>query len=400
MIKNLTFSIEHSFPLLREFLKKHLIEDIIPFWTTHALDAGGGINTCIGDDGTIINRDKWLWSQWRAVWVFAKLFNSVEPRREWLDIATGIYDFVRRHGWDRQGGGWMLCLDGEGKVLRGYESVYVDGFAIYALVELAKATGAKEPADLAVRTAEHALGILQQRHDRIPHYPYPVPAGARVHGLPMMFSLVFWELGQFLNDDRYRQAAVEMSDEIFAHFYRPHRDLIVERIGVDHRELPAPLGTAVVPGHVIEDMWFQIHIARDRGDTQRVAQAIHLIRRHLELGWDKEFGGISLAVDAGGAATVGWDFADTKIWWPHTEAMYALLLADRLCHEPWCMEWYNRVHEYSFGHFANTGQGEWRQRLNRDGSPMTGFIALPVKDPFHLPRSLILCLETLSDTSP
>jgi N-acylglucosamine 2-epimerase len=39
--------------------------------------------------------------------------------------------------------------------------------------------------------------------------------------------------------------------------------------------------------------------------------------------------------------------------------------------------------------------GEWRQRLDRKGKPMTTVVALPVKDPFHLPRALILSLEVL-----
>ena len=30
---------------------------------------------------------------------------------------------------------------------------------------------------------------------------------------------------------------------------------------IDGTDFPAPQGTAVVPGHVIEDMWFQVHTA-------------------------------------------------------------------------------------------------------------------------------------------
>ena len=61
-----------------------------------------------------------------------------------------------------------------------------------------------------------------------------------------------------------------MSDDIFDNFVRPDRDLLLERIAADNSEYPPPLGTAVVPGHVIEDMWFQIHIARDAGNKTRI----------------------------------------------------------------------------------------------------------------------------------
>lgn len=384
-----------SFSQLREFLKRHLLEDVMPFWMRHARDEAGGINTCLEDDGTLISREKWLWSQWRAVWVFSRLYNQVEKRAEWLETALHIYRFAARHGWDDTTGGWRLLIDHEGRALRGCDSLYVDGFAIYGLTELARATGDAEVVALARKTADHVLRQLAEPHDRIPHFPYPVPPGARVHGLPMMFSLTFWELGQLLDEDAYRDAAAGMSDEIFQRFYQPDLDLIVERIAAGGGPFPPPLGTAVVPGHVIEDMWFQIHIARDQGRTARVKEAVRLMRRHAEVGWDAEYGGFFLAVDAHGKPDVGWDFPDAKLWWPHTEALSAFLLAYDQSGEPWCLDWYRRTHDYSFATFPDARHGEWKQKLTREGKPLTDTVALPVKDPFHLPRALLLCLDVL-----
>jgi N-acylglucosamine 2-epimerase len=387
---------------LREFLSHQLFDDVLPFWARHAMEAGGGINTCIRDDGTIISRDKWLWSQWRAVWVYAYLYNTVQHRPEWLKLATDICTFVSRNGWDDSAdgvGGWRLLLDGDGNVLRGAESIYVDGFAIYGLTQLARATGDDEILRLARHTADSVLSRLARPHDQLPHWPYEVPPGARVHGMPMLFSLVLWELGQLLNEDKYRDVASEMSGEIFAKFHRQDRNVVVERINVNGSEYSAPLGTAVVPGHVIEDMWFQIHIARDRGDRATIDSAVQLIRRHLELGWDDRFGGLLLAIDVDGREDIGWKFPDTKLWWPQVEAMYACLLAYEWSRESWCLEWYDRMHQYSFAHFPVPTHGEWTQRLKRDGTPMDEVIALPVKDPFHLPRALMLMIETLDRLS-
>ncbi len=376
-------------------LRGCLFDSVLPFWKKHAIDQAGGLNTCLGDDGQVISRDKWLWSQWRAVWVFSKLYNDFGRDPQWLDLARHIYRFVAAHGWSEKDHGWNLCLDGEGNVLRGYESIYADGFAIYGLTELAQATGERQVQDLARRTADAVLEKLTRPHSEIPTFPYPTPAGMRVHGLPMIFSLCFWELGRFLGDWRYMEAAVEMSDEIFARFYRPQRNLVLERVSDDGSEAPPPDGTAVVPGHVIEDMWFQIHIARDRGDRQRVGQACDLIQRHCEVGWDEKFGGLLLAVDADGRPDVGWKFADTKLWWPHTEAMYALLLAYEITEQSWCTTWYDRVRDYSFTHFPCTEHGEWIQRLDRRGQVLKDVVALPVKDPFHLPRALMLSIQCL-----
>lgn len=385
-----------NFQYLRDFLHSHLMDSIIPFWTKHAIDESGGINTCIGDDGTIINRDKWLWSQWRAVWVFSKLYNQFDHNEEWLEIARRIYQFTSRYGWDDKVGGWRLRLSHDGKVLDGCKSIYVDGFAIYALTELAVATGQDEPVALARKTADNVLRRLQAPHDRIPHWPYLVPEGARVHGIPMMFSLVLWELGRFLDEPRYRHAALDMSDDIFKHFYRPDRDLILERISSDNSEFPSPLGTAVVPGHTIEDMWFQIHIARDRDDQERIDQSCRMILRNVELGWDDHCGGgLLLAIDADGRKDVAWQFAESKLWWPQTETLYALLLAYEQTHEQAYLDWYAKVHDYCFSHYPVAGHGEWTQKLDRNGKAFTETVALPVKDPFHLPRALIYCVEVL-----
>ncbi len=386
-----------NLPALRGFLADHLFHNILPFWMKFGPDAGGGINTCLRDDGTLVSRDKWLWSQWRAVWVLSKLCNVFGPRAQWLDWARGIYEFCIRHGYDPAEPGWKLRLDGDGNTLQGCESIYADAFAIYGCVELARATGEAEPAQWARRTGLAMLEKLRRPHDRLPHFPYPVPPGAKVHGL-YMNNLIFWELGQFLDDDAFRQAALVMNEQTMRHFLRPEFGLVVERIAENNELYPGALGTAVVPGHVIEDMWFQIHIHRDRGEKDRIAQACQVMRRHMEAGWDDAFGGLFLGIDAADPAArgeaVGWKFADAKLWWPHTEALYALLLAYEQTGEAWCLQWYDRVHEYAFSHFPQP-QGEWTQRLDRQGRIFNEVVALPVKDPFHLPRALIYCIQTL-----
>ena len=62
---------------------------------------------------------------------------------------------------------------------------------------------------------------------------------------------------------------------------------------------------------------------------------------------------------------------------------------------PRWLEWHRRVMDWALARYPVAGPGEWRQRLTREGQPMTEFIALPVKDPFHLPRGLIVGIETL-----
>ena len=378
---------------LLDLYRSTLLDDVLPFWDRHGFDANGAINTCVADDGSLISRDHWNWSQWRAVWVWSKLYNSIEPRREWLDRAWGIYEFVTSHG-PLENNHWPLLLDGDGKLLRGYESLYVDGFAIYGLAELLRAANDAQVRSHALRTYRAAQSVLEGPEPP-PAYPYPIPQGQIAHGISMIFSIAFHELAEATGDADIRQSALDHHRRVMDSFLRRDRQVVLEFIGNDGRELPPPTGTAVVPGHAIESMWFQMHIARAEDDLAACRKASEVIRRHLELAWDEEFGGMFLAVDADGREEVGWAHARKKFWWPHTEALYATLLAYEFTREPWCLQWHERVREYAYDHFPVADHGEWRQKLDRQGNTITETLILPVKDPFHLPRALIYCIDVL-----
>jgi N-acylglucosamine 2-epimerase len=377
--------------------RAELLGRTIPFWMTHALDQDrGGILTCISDEGHVLSTDKYLWSQLRAIWTFSALYNRIEPRQEWLDVARQLFDFAKRYGRDEYGR-WVFSVDASGHVLQGATSIYADGFALYGLTEFVRATGDQEAIALALETYEN----VQRRLSRPGSYetaPYPLPEGVKAHGVSMIFSLAFHELGLLLEDETILSAGKQHAEEVMTAFLRPDQDLVYEYITLDNALIDSPQGRAIVPGHAIESMWFMMHIYRHWGDQQRIDAAIAVIKRHIEYGWDQQYGGLLLARDAAGGDP-WWPFADSKLWWPHTEALYALLLAYEHSGADWALEWFARVHSYSFSHYPVPGYGEWTQKLDRQGQKFTETVALPVKDPFHLPRSLIYCtlvLERLS----
>lgn len=382
------------FRQLRDFYRRHLREEVLPFWERYAIGEQKALYTCIADDGTVQSRDLWNWSQWRAVWVFSKLYHSIERRPEWLNIARGIYGFVTHHG-PLENGHWPLLLDGDGNVLKGFDSIYVDGFAIYGLVEYWRATGEEKALRLAEQTF-HAVQNTLRSDTPPPAFPYPIPGGRRAHSISMLFSFVFFELAVATGNQEHWDAALEHHRWVFERFYRRDLDLVVEWTDLEGEPLPPPEGTLVIPGHAIESMWFQIHITRYRQDETVIQQACHLIQRHLETGWDNEYGGLYWAIDACGAANVAWNNPTAKLWWPHTEALYATLSAYALTEDPIFVEWHQRVKDYSFSHYPVPQYGEWRQKLDRRGEPLTESVALPVKDPFHLPRALIYCIDILN----
>ncbi len=385
---------------LRALYAKTLLDDVIPFWMRHGVDSAGGINSCMGEDGGLLSKDRWGWSQWRAVWVFSHLYNTVEQRPEWLKVAENTCAFVRAHG-PLANGHWPMLMQEDGTVRRGYESIFNDGFAIYGLVELWRANQQHELLEQAMQTYRLVRDALTGL-ELPPVFPYPAAPDRHclAHGLSMLFSSVFHELSLACGTDGpsgngLRQTADWHHRRVMDTYLRPQRGLVLEWLRIDGSEFPPPQGTAVIPGHAIESMWFQMHIARARGDVATLDRACEAIRRHLEIGWDREFGGLFYAVDADNRAEIGWPYAQSKLWWPHTEALYATLLAYEHCRQEWCLEWHEKLRAWSFDHFPVPEHGEWYQKLDRQGRPFTDVVALPVKDPFHLPRALMLSVECL-----
>lgn len=378
---------------LRRTYSELLLDGIVPFWSRNGVDVQqGGVLSCMEEDGKPVSGDKYIWSQARWMWTCSALYNRIEKRPEFLTWARATYDFLLQHGRDEENR-WVYHTTREGQIVEGATSIYSDCFVVYGLSEYCRAVPDLDMLALAKK-------IFADVQDRIekPEFaetaPYKLPPNRRCHGVPMILTQVAGELARTTGDAAIARSADDHAGRVMNHFVRPTRKCLLEFLDRNYHEVPPPEGTFVMPGHAIESMWFQMHHALARNDRKTVHNAIEVLRWHLEMGWDQEYGGIFLGIDAEGRPSF-MPNSETKLWWPHTEALYALLLAHELTGEDWCERWFDQVYEWSFEHFSMPEVGEWRQRLDRTGKPMTTVVALPVKDPFHLPRALILSLELL-----
>lgn len=372
--------------------RRLLLDDVVPFWFRHGIDwEHGGVLSCLRDDGSVASGDKFIWSQARSVWTFSALYNRVEKRPEFLRAAENSVRFLLRHGRDAEGR-WIYRTGRSGNPIDGAISIYADCFAVYGLSEYCRAAMNDEALSVAVESFARIRRRVEEP-DFTETAPYPLPPGWRNHGIPMILTEVASELAQTTGRPELESLADEYAGRVMNHFLRADKGVVLEFLTRDYQELPPPAGTFVMPGHAIESMWFVMHLARRRGDRRTIERAAEAMRRHLELGWDTEFGGIFLSRDIGGHKPY-LPHSDKKLWWPHVEALYGTLLAHELTEEPWCLKWYEKVASWTWSHFPAPA-GEWYQRLTREGQPTTEVVALPVKDPFHLPRAAILILQLL-----
>jgi N-acylglucosamine 2-epimerase len=372
-----------------------LLEGMAPFWLEHGIDRDyGGVLSCMTEYGQVQGTDKFIWSQARSVWTFAALYNRIEPRPEFLEAARNSLRFLLAYGRDELGR-WVYHTDRQGRVLEGATSIYADCFAIYGLSEYYRATRDSLAISVAQQTFDRVVRRIEEP-DFNETAPYPMPPEWKNHGVPMILTEVAHELAQTLHDDRLEDLARQYAARIMTHFVKPDRKVLLEFLTRDYQELPPPAGTFVMPGHAIESMWFVLHVARQRGDRELIERACEVIRWHLEFAWDDEFGGLYLSRDtAGGEPFL--PHSQKKLWWPHVEALYATLLAYELTGHAWCLDWYQKVADWAWRHFPMPEGGEWYQRLTREGQPSSEVIALPVKDPFHLPRGAILIVQLMGE---
>ncbi|MBL8027650.1 MAG: AGE family epimerase/isomerase, partial [Fibrobacteres bacterium] len=84
--------------------EKELFESVTPFWEKNCIDKiNGGFFSFLARDGAVFETDKYMWVQWRIVYMFACLYLSEYSKQQWLKFALKGYEFLRKNGRDKFG---------------------------------------------------------------------------------------------------------------------------------------------------------------------------------------------------------------------------------------------------------------------------------------------------------
>ena len=365
-----------------------------PFWLHHSLDPqNGGQFNSLDRAGKVFDSDKAMWLQGRALWMFAKLCNEVEPRKEWLAAARHIHDFIMRCGFDSDGR-MFFAVTAEGKPLRKRRYLFTETFAVIGLAEYARATGDQAALQRAIATYRLVIDCMNDPA-RLEPKVFPQTRKTIAHNVSMIMLATTQELRLAAPHDALYDAIVDAAlDQIINCFLDDAARAVFEVLGADFQRLDTVDGRRLTPGHAMESAAFILHEAQARQDQSLIAPALRMIDYSLERGWDAEHGGLLYFVDIAGkpATRLEWDM---KLWWPHAEALYALLLAYRISGEKQYARWFERVHAYTFQRFPDDEYGGWFGYLRRDGSLATPLKGGMWKGFFHTPRALWLCWRLL-----
>ena len=385
MIKFRTVSLQY---------KDELLNNIIPFWLLHSQDNEfGGYFTCLDRQGNVFDTDKFIWLQARQVWMFSMLYNNVEKRKEWLECAIQGGEFLKKFGHDGNLN-WYFSLTREGKPIIEPYNIFSYTFATMAFGQLSKATGNKEYADIAKKTFDI---ILKKRINPKGKWnkAFPGTRNLKSFSLPMILCNLSLEIEHLLDNEFMETTIKECIHEVMDIFLRPELGgLIVENVNEDGSLSDSFDGRLMNPGHAIEAMWFIMDLGKRTNRPELIIKAVETTLKTLEYGWDKEHEGIFYFMDRKGFPPQQLEW-DQKLWWVHMETLISLLKGYQLTGSQDCLDWFEKVHEYTWKHFKDPQYPEWWGYLNRKGEVLLDLKGGKWKGCFHVPRGLYQCWKIM-----
>ena len=393
-----------NFAQLAQQYKHELLDRVVPFWLDNSQDLQhGGYYTCLDREGKVFDTDKFIWMQGREVWMFSKLYNTVEPRQEWLDAAVQGAEFLIKYGHDGNLN-WYFAVDEEGHPLVEPYNIFSYTFAVIAFGQLSialkhagrKMQGCDDPADIARRTFDIVLSKVDNPKGRWCKAS-PGARALKTFDLPMILCNVALEISDLLEPAFLQQTIDTFLHEVLDVFYRPEIGLVVEAVGKDGNLVDCFDGRKLNPGHAIEAMWFIMDLGQRLGRRDLIDQAVAITLQEVEYGWDHDCGGIYYFMDRLGKPRHELEW-DQKLWWVHMEALISLIKGYQLTGNEQCLRWFERVHDYAWSHFMDPQFPEWYGYLNRHGEVLLPLKGGKWKGCFHVPRGLLnvwQILETL-----
>ncbi len=367
---------------------------MIPFWETHCVDQEyGGYFTSLDRDGSVYDTEKYMWMQWRIVYMFATFYMSPYRQERWLEIARQGFDFLTKHGKSGDGT-YYFALNRQGTPTMAPSNIFSDCFAAMGAAAMYKATGEaryKREADSAMHNYIRRMDNPKGRWEKaMPGKPKRLS-----HGHFMILANLGSVMKDCLGTDEYDAETERAVNTVLGKFWNEEYHVLFENVNPDGTfDLDSCEGRFINPGHGLESMWFVMNYAERRKDQAMIRRAADIVKALLEFGTDREYGGIYYFMDVLGKPHLELQW-DMKLWWPHNEATLATLFACRLTGDKYYWERFKEIDRWSWSHFNDPEYPEWFAYLNRRGEPTHMLKGGKWKTMFHLPRCLYTAVNQM-----
>ncbi len=388
----------NQFQAIAERYRRELQDNIIPFWEKHGVDRKhGGLLSCLERDGGVYDTMKQMWMQWRAVYMFAALYNSEFREPRYLEYAQAAYEFLTRYG-RKSDGSYYYLLTADGRPMSEGEAgaeLYSESFAALACAELFRATG-----EIRYRREAGSAYCVYREAIRRSESPSPLPGAPqwRQFGHYMIALNVLQTMNTVFADGTFKEG-LDACAQTLSTFRHPETKIIFERIRIDGSfDLETQDGRFTNPGHALEGIWFLLDYAASAGRTDWTHWGLESCRAALLYGWDEERGGIVYFKDILGKP-LSKNECMLKAWWPQNEAAVATLLAYEQSGDAFFLDYFLRIDAYAWRHLRDPEYPEWFAYAAVDGRQVHSFKGNRWKGFFHLPRYLLRCIRILEKLS-
>lgn len=376
--------------------KDYLQNDILPFWMKNAIDyENGGIYNYIDREGNIYGKEKNVWFTGRAMWTFAKAYNFIEKKEEYLKIAKHMYEFLPKCTDTDSRMFFIATADGKELLKRDY--YYSETFAAAGCAELYKATADEE----VMKKAEFYFNTAYDLYKNPAYYELEynsknAPFKSLAPSMIMLnTALIMLSTGK--STDRYKKITEECANEIIHGGYLNYElGVLLERVTVDGKFYDSPYTREVNPGHSLECAWFLLSAGLVLENDEFLKAGRDIIDLMLECGVDKEHGGIIAFADALGKPSTYLEW-NMKIWWPQCEAIIATALAYNIFNDEKYQVKHKELLDYAFKYYPDKEFGEWYGYLNYDNTLANTLKGNISKGPFHLPRMIMILSALQTD---
>lgn len=385
-----------SLPELKAIYLREIV-DCLDFWLTHSVDRKyGGYLSYLDRTGKVYGTDKSIWAQGRMIYIFSKAYNCIEKRPEWLEAARIGYEFLIKYGYDADKRMFFIVTQ-DGHPVQKRRYYFSETFAVVGCAEYYRASGDMEALKLAQDTYDKVL-YLYENPQVLPPKFNPEVVKSKALAVPMIITATAQILREAdpVNAGAYSALIDRTISEILRDFQKTDEKILFETVGPQGERLNSPAGRLINPGHVIEAAWFLMSEGIRNEDKGLIGRSLEILNNAFDMGWDVVHGGLMYFMDIEGKPVdkLEWDM---KLWWPHSEALIAYLMAFRTTNERSCLDRFQIVHDYTFSHFRDWECGEWYGYLHRDGTVANTLKGNLFKSAFHMCRALMLCYLIMTD---
>jgi len=330
---------------LRETYMEALLEKFIPNMDSYVVDHELGGFMCSVDILTkkLTNTYKRAWFEGRGIWMYSFLYNNIEKKTRYLEIATKSKDFILKL-LPKDGSYYISSFTKEGTPIGNVEGdIYGNLFVAEGLSEYSMAVGDKRYFDQAKDIILKAV----ERYDR-PEFSYAYKAenrvaGPRILGHWMILLSLSTQMLRQRPDKEIRALADRCVDAIMNHHLNSEFKLLNEALDHDMSPLSDPIASQFGDiGHGCETLAFVMNYAVLIKDASLFKRASAEFKRHVDVAWDDIYGGHFHVLD--NVSTNTWTL--NKLRWLQEEILIGAMILIEHTGDEWALNCFARTEAY------------------------------------------------------